>query len=71
MDPCTTLREIDRAMACGDRASIAEFCGALIGWLEKGGFMPVGPHGGDWRGSLSPQQLCSVLRSMRAIAEMV
>jgi hypothetical protein len=70
MDPVATLEAIDTAMRNKDRAAIAEHADALIGWLERGGFMPVGPHGTDWRGKLDRSELKSVLRWVRAVAEM-
>ena len=71
MDPVATLEAFDRAMMQRDRQAVAEHADALIGWLEKGGYMPVGPHGADWRGSLTAKQLASMLREVRAVAEMI
>ncbi len=70
MDPLATLMALDYAMMSGDRYSVADHCTELINWLLKDGFMPVGPNGPDWRGSLTPQQFISMLRVMRHIAEM-
>ncbi len=70
MDPVAALAAFDRGMMTRDRAAIAEHAGALIGWLEKGGFMPCGPHGTDWRGKLTPGQLTSYFRACQHIAEM-
>ena len=71
VDPVATLKAFDDAMVAGDRGDVAEAADAMVGWLEKGGFMPVGPHGADWRGSLSSNQLASYFRTARAVAEMV
>lgn len=71
MDPNATLGELDKAMSCGDRPRVAELADALVGWIEKGGFLPVGPHGSDWRGKLSAGQFASHFRAVRAVAEMV
>lgn len=70
MDPVATLKAFDDAMSAHDRPAVAEAADALIGWLEKGGFMPCGPNGCDWRGYLSANQLASYFRMARAIAEM-
>lgn len=70
MDPVACLERLDAAMAALDRQEIAASADDLISWLEKGGFMPCGPNGCDWRGYLTPAQLTSMLRNMRAIAEM-
>jgi len=71
MDPCAALKGLDDAMMTRDRAAVAEYADALVGWLEKGGFMPVGPYGPDWRGKLTSGQLTSYLRALRHVAEMV
>jgi len=70
MDPVATLADFDRAMKTGDRQTVAETADALIGWLEKGGFMPVGPYSPDWRGKLTSSQLASYFRAVRNVAEM-
>ena len=70
MDPVAALKLFDDAMTAHDRPAIAEAADALVGWLEKGGFMPCGPNGADWRGKLSSSQLASYFRTARAIAEM-
>jgi hypothetical protein len=40
MDPNTTLALLYEAMADDDHDSIIEHCDALIGWLDRGGFVP-------------------------------
>lgn len=71
MDPCAALTALDKAFQFGDREGIAEYADVLVGWIEKGGYLPVGPHGCDWRGKLSAKQLASHFRAIRAVAEMV
>lgn len=70
MDPVAALTNYDGAMVRKDREAIAQHADALIGWLEKGGYMPVGPHSTDWRGRLTPNQFASMLRQVRDVAEM-
>lgn len=70
MDPVKALEDFDRGMMNRDREAIAEAADALIEWLERGGFMPVGPHSPDWRGKLTHPQFTSYLRAVRAVAEM-
>lgn len=70
MDPVATLAAFDDAIVHHDRVTVAETADALIGWLEKGGFMPCGPNGTDWRGRLTSNQFASMLRTVRAVAEM-
>jgi hypothetical protein len=70
MDPVEVLQGFDRAMAGGDRAAVAELADALVGWLEKSGFSPIGPYAPDWRGKLTPRQLASYFRAVRQVAEM-
>lgn len=70
MDPHATLEAFDRAIMEHDRESVAIHADSLIGWLEKGGYHPCGPNGTDWRGNLTHKQLASMLRTVRAVAEM-
>ncbi len=70
MDPHATLELFDTAMDENDREAIVQPATDLIIWLERGGFMPCGPNGTDWRGKLTSNQLASYLRMARAIAEM-
>jgi hypothetical protein len=68
MDPTACLKSLDDAMACRERAEIAEYADAMIGWVEKGGFLPIRP---DWRGELTRHEFVCYLRDIRAVAEMV
>jgi hypothetical protein len=68
MDAEQCLVELDRAIQIGDRETVAERADALIGWLEKDGFMP-GRVGSDWRRGLSRKQYLSYLRDLRQFAE--
>lgn len=69
MDPIATIRDFDLAEADRDREAIAVFADAMVGWLEKGGFMPIAPEG-DWRRGLTRGQALAHFRTVRAIAEM-
>lgn len=71
MDPIETLRQLDEAMARGDRSDVCEYTYALIGWLERGGFMPyLDPKKDDWRGVLTKSQFVHYLKDLRAVASM-
>ena len=69
MDPVACLKRFDDAMMARDLDEIAESAGDMVGWLEKGGFLPFGPHGADWRGKFTAGQACSYFRDVRHVAE--
>lgn len=71
MDPIVALEQLDRAMfEDKDRGDVAHYADALIQWLEKGGFSPVGRHGADWRGQLTTGELLSHFRAIKTVAEL-
>jgi hypothetical protein len=71
MDPVAALEALDSAMYEEmDREAVAEYADALVHWLSNGGFRPVGPHGADWRGSLTDGQLLSHFRALKQVANL-
>lgn len=69
MDPDIALKALDDAMLARDRDSVVEYADALIGWLEKGSFLPRIDER-DWRYRLTREELIALFRVMRHIAEM-
>lgn len=67
MDPQVCWAELERAESDRDRARIAECADALIGWLEKDGFVPPVfiNRGIDRKNALW------MLRTIRHVAEML
>lgn len=68
MDPTATIREYERANTLRNTEDIAIYADAMVGWLEKGGFMP--DCNGRWYGTLDRHKLTCYFRDVRAIAEM-
>jgi hypothetical protein len=64
MDPTAALKQLDSAMACKDRESIAEFAEALLTWLAKGGFEPEVSLIDDWRAEFDRAQWYGYLRDL-------
>lgn len=72
MDPVVALEQLDVAMfETKDIGDVAHYAGALVDWLSKGGYCPVGPHGSDWRGKLTAGELLSHFRAIKVVAELV
>ncbi len=71
MDPFACLKSFDESSACGDREGIAKYADAMVGWLEKDGFLPWKTHEADWRSGLTRKQLTAYFRDIRRVAEMV
>lgn len=71
MDPVAALEALDRAMFTDkDRGDVALYAGALVEWLKKGGYSPVGPNGCDWRGKMTPGELFGHFRAIKVAAEL-
>lgn len=70
MDPMTALQDFCQAMQAHDREGVALAANALVGWIEKGGYLPAGPYDPPWIGQLTRDQIASYFRAVRHIAEM-
>ncbi len=71
MDPMATLKSFDEAKRGDDRENVALYADAMVGWLEKDGFLPwTLETPSDWRSSLTRRQLTAYFRDMRRVAEM-
>lgn len=68
MDPVECLARFDNGLIARDKEAVAEAADALIGWIEKGGFLPSLE---GWRTYFNRQQFLGYLRDIRHVAEMV
>lgn len=68
MDPVAALDALDCAIAAGNLEMVEVHAEDLVRWIEKGGFMPCGPHSPDWRGHLTASQFASHMRALAAVA---
>lgn len=70
MDPNECLKMFHDAMMKRDRSGVAEAADNLVGWLEKGGFLPSFDQS-DRRSELSREDLVAYFRDIRHVAEML
>lgn len=71
MDPNAAFLSFDRATMTRDREAVAEAANALVGWLERGGFLPTcQPFADCWLAKLDHKQLTCYFRDVRHVAEM-
>jgi hypothetical protein len=71
MDPGACRKALDTALFEDENPQeVVDCCEALDGWLGRGGFMPVGPNGGAWRGKRTVGQLRGHLSAVAAAARL-